>query len=99
MLERWNIGFKRKLSIFKFLTIVIFNMKPSSHLSKTHHSIDPLFQHSNCERSEISSSIVLDLPPVYIRMLTSKQLVRRWQWLCNECSFVSSTQASLPVIV
>ena len=33
-----------------------FDSNPLSHFSRTHYSMIPLFQHSNCERSELSSA-------------------------------------------
>ena len=33
-----------------------FANKPLSHFPRTHYSIIPVFQHSNCERSELSSN-------------------------------------------
>ena len=31
-----------------------FDSTPLSHFSRTHYSTIPLFQHSNCERSELT---------------------------------------------
>jgi len=58
MVERWNIGFQKDISHFIFIgnsggggTI-----NPTLHYPKTHHSTIPGFHHSNCERSELSST-------------------------------------------
>jgi len=37
-----------------------FDSSPLSHFSRTHYSNIPLFQHSNCERSELSSEMIDD---------------------------------------
>jgi hypothetical protein len=61
-MECWNIGMliqKRSFSssiITNFHVKKNFASKPMSHFTKTHYSIIPVFQHSNCERSELSSS-------------------------------------------
>ena len=56
--EYWNIDIKRKLLIYSFINFSVqknIANKPLSHFPITHHSIIPVFQHSNYERSELSS--------------------------------------------
>ena len=58
MLERWNIGFQKDTSHFNFIVNPAGGgtINPTLHYPRTHYSTIPLFQHSNCERSELSSN-------------------------------------------
>lgn len=42
------------INIPNFRGMVILPAKATSHFLGTHHSIVPVFQHSNCERSELT---------------------------------------------
>ncbi len=60
MLECWNVGllsfvFCPNMSFFAFPVKTDFANKPMSHFARTHYSSIPVFQYSNCERSELST--------------------------------------------
>ncbi len=60
-MECWNSGILVSKGIF--IIYVFFNYpveinffnNPLFHFPKTHYSIIPVFQYSNCERSDLSS--------------------------------------------
>ena len=55
--ECWNIGFQKDINHFKFIVNPAGGgtINPTLHHPRTHYSTIPLFHHSNCERSELSS--------------------------------------------
>ncbi len=58
IMEWWNNGMlisKERYSFINFTVKRSFVNIPISHSPKTHYSIVPVFQYSNCERSELSS--------------------------------------------
>jgi len=66
-MECWNSGIVASKGIFivyGFLTnsveINFFN-NPLFHFPKTHYSIIPVFQYSNCEQSELNSLFLVSL--------------------------------------
>jgi len=58
MMERWNIGFQKDTIHFNFIVNPAGGgtINPTLHYPRTHYSTIPLFHHSNCERSELSSN-------------------------------------------
>jgi hypothetical protein len=63
-MEWWNIGMlvsKGSFPFFDFPVKATFANKPVTHLPRTHHSIIPVFQHSNGERSELSFNRSVDI--------------------------------------
>ena len=59
-MECWNIGTLSIEGSYTFINLPVkshFANKPLSHFPRTHYSIIPVFQHSNCERSELSSAL------------------------------------------
>ena len=42
------------MDFFNYPVKIDFINNPFFHFSKTHYSIIPVFQHSNCERSELT---------------------------------------------
>jgi len=57
MVERWNIGFQKDISHFHFIVNPVGGgiINPTLHYLRTHYSTIPVFHHSNCERSKLSS--------------------------------------------
>jgi len=67
MVEYWSVGFKRNEQFINFPVKRNLTNKPLPHFIKNpclptgrHYSIIPIFQYSNCERSELSSIGVAD---------------------------------------
>ncbi len=66
-------------------TLRLSTDKPFSYFTKTHYSSIPLFQHSSCERSELSSKVlfqILNLAFLEWGLFTRKEFVRgekSWQ--------------------
>ena len=59
MLERWDIGFQKDISHFNFIVNPVGGGTINPILQYP-RPIIPLFQYSNCERSELSSLWMLD---------------------------------------
>jgi hypothetical protein len=57
MMEYWTVGFFRCSFNKNRITLHIKQNSQSfnTHISRTHYPIIPIFQHSNSERSELSS--------------------------------------------
>jgi len=67
MVERWNIGFQKDISHFNFIVnpasggtinpTLHYTLRAGGQNVLLHYSTIPLFHHSNCERSELSSCV------------------------------------------
>jgi hypothetical protein len=68
--------------------------KPFSHFTKTHYSSIPLFQHSSCERSELSS--FLGCQPSYSNFERRKIIMRRTQEVNENTIFSVSLLKAQP---
>ncbi len=69
MVERWNIGFQKDISHFNFIVNPVGGetINPTLNYPRTHYSTIPVFHHSNCERSELSSGLIsLDTPSEFL---------------------------------
>ncbi len=55
ILECWNNDLIWKFLILLTSLLIAFSNKPLPQFPRTQYSNFPLFQHSNCERSELSS--------------------------------------------
>jgi len=56
MVEYWNVGLNREVThLLTSLSREILSIDRFFQELFTHYSITPVFQHSNCERSELSS--------------------------------------------
>ncbi len=67
MVEYWNVGLNKEVahSLASLSSGIFANPSPCPrqvhplfHFPITHYSIIPIFQYSNCERSELSSIIL-----------------------------------------
>ncbi len=58
MVEYWNVDLTKEVAhLLTSLSRKIFSIDQFSARLFTHYSITPVFQYSNCERSELSSLI------------------------------------------
>ena len=64
MVEYWNVDLTKEVAhLLNSLSRKIFSIDQFSARLFTHYSITPVFQYSNCERSELSSAIVRQTQP------------------------------------
>jgi len=72
MVEYWNVGLNREVThLLTSLSRAILSIDHFFQELFTHYSITPVFQHSNCERSELSSLRVSAkiCVPSYLRLM------------------------------
>jgi len=60
IMEYWNVDLKEEPLTTNMLAPMSRVIFPMSYLPKAHYSIIPVFQYSNCERSELSSFIIVN---------------------------------------
>jgi len=62
MVEYWNVDLSKKVThLLTSLSRAILSIDHFFQELFTHYSITPVFQHSNCERSELSSKIKIPI--------------------------------------